>query len=232
MNAGRPAARVPIGSRDPGGSGLTVDMASNQIEGVTLYWIPLGSGGHVVRWNGKAYEAIKALREHRERCSLYHSALEVVTADARYIVEVTPIPPGAGQDRGVVGEGAVGSRWLGSLRMFRYEVRCWRDGIIPDAGDPGTVVVRICDDVRTAERILTTLPSVPKPVWGRDEFGARDMWNSNSVTSWVLAGAGVEMDGIGFPDRGRASGWDAGLVAARRSPAPTPREMTDVTPSR
>jgi hypothetical protein len=232
MNAGRPAAGVPIGSSDPGGLALTVDMVSTQTRGVTLYWIPLGSGGHVVRWNGKAYEAIKALTERRGRRSLYHSALEVTTADARYVVEVTPVPPASAHDRGVVGEGAVGSRWLGWLRLFRYEIRRWRDGTIPDAADAGTVVVRVCDDAITSERILDLLPSVPKPVWGRDELGTGDMWNSNSVTSWVLATAGIEIEGIGLPDRGRAPGWDAGLVVARRSHVPTPREMTDVKASR
>jgi hypothetical protein len=43
------------------------------------------------------------------------------------------------------------------------------------------------------------------------------MWNSNSVVSWVLATAGVDVTGIALPERGRAPGWDAGLVVARRS---------------
>jgi hypothetical protein len=218
-NAGRPADDVPIGSRGPRGFALTVDMGSAETVGVTLYWIPLGSGGHVVRWNGKAYETIKALIERRPRRSLYHSALEVTTVDARYVVEVTPVPPPGGDDRGVVGEGAVGSRWLGRLRMFRYEVRRWCDGTIPDVADPGTVVVRVCDDAIASERILDSLPSVPKPVWGRDELGTGDMWNSNSVISWVLATAGIDVDRVHLPDRGRAPGWDAGLVVARRSHA-------------
>jgi hypothetical protein len=34
---------------------------------VDLYWIPLGAGGHVVRLNGRIYEAIKAFIEHRRR---------------------------------------------------------------------------------------------------------------------------------------------------------------------
>ena len=29
--------------------------------GVSLLWLPLGAGGHVVRWNGRAYEAVAAL---------------------------------------------------------------------------------------------------------------------------------------------------------------------------
>jgi hypothetical protein len=31
-----------------------------------------------------------------------------------------------------VGTGAVGSRHLGWWRLFRYELRCWRGGAIPD----------------------------------------------------------------------------------------------------
>jgi hypothetical protein len=231
MSAGRPAGDVPIGSSDLGRVALTVDMGSIESVGVTLCWIPLGSGGHIVRWNGKAYEAIKALIERRPRRSLYHSALEVTTPDARYVIEVTPVPAQGGHDRGVVGEGAVGSRWLGWLRMFRYEVRRWCDGTIPDATDPGTVVVRVCDDGIAAQRILDSLPSVPKPVWGRDELGTGDMWNSNSVTSWVLATTGIDMDRVHLPDRGRAPGWEAGLVVARRSHVRNLRETTDVTAS-
>ena len=40
-----------------------------------------------------------------------------------------------GAERGVVAEGPVGSRWAGRLRIFRYEVRCWRGGIIPDVDE-------------------------------------------------------------------------------------------------
>jgi hypothetical protein len=98
--------------------------------------------------------------------------------------------------------------------MFRYEIRRWREGVIPDAVDPRTRIVRISDDAMTAERILASLPSVPKPVWGRDELATGDMWNSNSVVSWVLATAGVDVTGVALPERGRAPGWDAGLVVA------------------
>ncbi len=45
--------------------------------GVDLYWLPLGAGGHSVRFNGRVYEALVATVERRTRCDLYHSALEV-----------------------------------------------------------------------------------------------------------------------------------------------------------
>ena len=45
---------------------------------------------------------------------------------------MTPVPDARGAERGVVVEGSVGARWAGRLRIFRYEVRRWRDGHIPD----------------------------------------------------------------------------------------------------
>jgi hypothetical protein len=185
--------------------------------GVDLYWVPLGSGGHIVRWSGKAYEAMKAFTERRERRSLYHSALIVSTADTRHVIEVTPIPRRGDDDRGEVAGGAVASRWLEPLRLFRYEVRRWRGGELAHVADPGTIEVRVSDDPAVAERILTALPCVLTPVWGRDELQTGDMWNSNSVISWVLATAGVDVIAIPLPERGRAPGWDAGVIVARRA---------------
>jgi hypothetical protein len=42
------------------------------------------------------------------------------------------------------------------------------------------------------------------------------MWNSNSVISWLLARSGLPTDVIRPPAGGRAPGWHAGLVVARR----------------
>ena len=41
------------------------------------------------------------------------------------------------------------------------------------------------DDL-AARQLLDLAPDVPTPVWGRDELGAGEMWNSNSVTAWLL----------------------------------------------
>ena len=54
------------------------------------------------------------------------------------------------------------------------------------------------------------------PVWGRDELRAGEMWNSNSFIAWLLARSGIDTDTIRPPDNGRAPGWEAGLVVARR----------------
>ncbi len=67
----------------------------------------------------------------------------------------------------MVAEAPVGLRRLGCFRAFRYEVRRWPGGEIP------------------------ALPSVPCPVWGRDELGHGETWNSNSVVSWALARGGL-----------------------------------------
>jgi hypothetical protein len=64
--------------------------------------------------------------------------------------------------------------------------------------------------------VLDLMPSVPTPVWGRDELGTGEMWNSNSVVSWLLVRAGLEIEEIRPPAGGRAPGWDAGIVVARR----------------
>src|SRR4029450_3473266 len=101
--------------------------------GVELYWLPLGAGGWFVRLNGRIWEAIHARLEHRRPLDLYHTALVVRPPAGRFVVEnCWPIPDGDGPSRGVVVQGPVASRRMGRWRVFRYEVRRWRDGIIAD----------------------------------------------------------------------------------------------------
>lgn len=57
---------------------------------------------------------------------------------------------------------------------------------------------------------------MPTPVWGRDEHGAGEMWNSNSVIAWLIARSGLPAESIHPPAGGRAPGWCAGLAVARR----------------
>jgi hypothetical protein len=193
-------------------------MASSPpISGIDLYWLPLGAGGHSVRLNGRIFEWFVARLERRDRCDLYHSALEVRVPEGRFIIEnAWPIPDALGASRGVVVQGPVGSRRLARFRVFRYEVRRWRDGVIPDADEAVASPQRLSDDPRRARRLLDLVGSVPSLVWGRDEIGAGDMWNSNSVISWLLARSGLPTETISPPAGGRAPGWKAGLVTARR----------------
>ena len=185
-------------------------------DGVDLFWIPLGAGAHVVKATGRAYEALAALKERRPRCDLYHSALEVTVPDGRFIIEQAPVPDHDGEQRGVVAEGPVGAKWAGRLRIFRYEIRCWRAGVIPDARDAASVEI-VTTDALQAQRVLELVRSVPAPVWGRDELHAGEMWNSNSVTSWLLANAGIDAAELRPPANGRAPGWSAGVAVAARS---------------
>jgi hypothetical protein len=189
--------------------------SSQQTAAVDLYWIPLGAGQHVVRASGKVFEALSALIQRRRRCDLYHSALAVNVPEGRFVIEMTPIPDLDGEHRGVVAEGPVGTRWAGRFRLFRYEIRRWREGVIPDAGE-AISTVRLRVDSACAQRLLDLVPSVPTPVWGRDELGAGEMWNSNSVTSWLLRHGEFDTTQIEPPHGGRAPGWGAGLVVAAR----------------
>jgi hypothetical protein len=183
---------------------------------VDLYWIPLGAGAHVVKMSGRAFEAISARAQRRRRCDLYHSALVVRVPEGRFVIEMTPVPDADGLHRGVVAEGPVGMRLLGRFRVFRYEIRRWRDGTIPDIDAAIGRPVRLSDDLARARKILETLASIPVPVWGRDELDAGEMWNSNSVVSWVLTRTGLDASACRPPGRGRAPGWLAGVAVAVR----------------
>jgi hypothetical protein len=122
----------------------------------------------------------------------------------------------------VVSGGVVGSRWARRFRIFRYELRRWRDGVIPDVAEAVESPQRLTNDPGLAQRVLDLVPSVPTLVWGRDELRAGEMWNSNSVISWLIARGGLEVDAVHPPAGGRAPGWRAGVVVARREEtAPT-----------
>jgi hypothetical protein len=185
--------------------------------GVDLYWLPLGAGGWFVRANGRAYETLAALVQRREPCDLYHSALEVRVEGVRHVIEQAPVWNLKQRARGVVAEGPVGAPWLGRFKAFRYEVRRWRDGVIPDRGEAVDSPRRLSSDPDRAQRLLDLVPFVPTATWGRDEQRAGEMWNSNSLISWLLARSGHDTSAIVAPAGGRAPGWRAGLVVAGRA---------------
>ncbi len=185
--------------------------------GIDLYWLPLGAGGWFVRLNGRLYEAAHALVERRRPLDLYHCALVVRVPEGRYVVENSwPIPTADGASRGVVVEGPVASRRLARLRAFRYEVRRWRGGVLPDVGEAVESPCRVGADPGQARHLLELVDDLPTPTWGRDELGAGEMWNSNSVVAWLLVRAGVDVAAIRPPRGGRAPGWRAGVECATR----------------
>jgi hypothetical protein len=183
---------------------------------VDLYWLPLGAGGHFVRLNGRLYEALAARWQRRPPRDLYHSALQVEVPEGTFVVEQAPVHDWSGTERGVVAEGPVGARWAGRFRIFRYEIRLWRGGHIPDVAEAVDSPRRLSDEDECARRVLDQVPRVPTPVWGRDELRTGEMWNSNSVIAWVIARSGIDVESIQPPQRGRAPGWRAGLVVAHR----------------
>jgi hypothetical protein len=190
---------------------------------VLLYWLPLGAGRTTgcVRTNGRVYERIVAAREGRETCDLYHAALAVWRDGVRTTIEMTPVWGVPGVDRGAVAEGPVGARFLGRSRWFRYEVRCWRGGEIPDLAYAVESPRCLSTDDRVAATVLDLVPTVPRLVWGSDPCDLGDMWNSNSLVAWLLVGAGLDpdVDAARPPFGGRAPGWATGLaVGLRRSP--------------
>jgi hypothetical protein len=192
-------------------------------KGIYLYWIPLGAGGSgFVRFNGRVFEWATSRKEKRQPLDLYHTALEVCLPEGRFVVETMwPRPDRDGVARGVVVDGPVFASWLGFTRIFRYEVRSWQDGVLPDSGDAVGGPRLVSTDVGTAGRLLDLVGSVPELVWGRDQSGVGDMWNSNSVISWLLTRSGIDMDLVSAPDGGRAPGWDAGLAVAGKPGIPS-----------
>lgn len=181
---------------------------------VSLVWIPLGAGQRVVRFSGRCYERLVAWAQRRAPVALYHAALEVTTPAGSYVIELAPVPDPRGEARGVVRGGVVGSRWFGRLRWFRYELRCWPGGTLPDrhlaVGGP---LVLTTDPVAVT-RLLEVLPLTPTPTWGRDEQRLGEMWNSNSVIAWLLVTSELMVPEARPPLGGRAPGWDAGIRLA------------------
>ncbi|HEY6776806.1 MAG TPA: hypothetical protein VI122_09875 [Thermoleophilaceae bacterium] len=130
---------------------------------VDLYWLPLGAGGHFVRLNGRIYEALAAGLQRRPACDLYHSALQVRLPEGTFVIEQTPVPNLSGQQRGVVAGGSVGTRWAGRFRIFRYEIRLWLGGHIPDLAEAVDSPQRLTDDEARARRLLELVAQVPTP---------------------------------------------------------------------
>jgi hypothetical protein len=185
---------------------------------VDLYWLPLGAGtgGQCVRGSGRLYEALTATCQHRQRCRLYHSALIVQVDDHPHAIEMAPVWAVPDPDRGVVSQGPVGSPSWGRSHLFRYEIRCWRDGTIPDAVAAVESPRRVSTDRAMALEVLELVPSCPVVTWGRDELLTGEMWNSNSLTAWLLARTGHDTAAVRPPTGGRAPGWAAGLTVAAR----------------
>jgi hypothetical protein len=118
--------------------------------------------------------------------------------------------------RGIFESVCVGLQCFGRSRLFRYEIRRWHNGVIPDAAHAVASPRSISTSNTQARLLLDLVPNVPTATWGRDELGTGEMWNSNSLIAWLLARSGHGTDTIDPPAGGRAPGWRAGLVAAKQ----------------
>ena len=201
---------------------MSTSVGRAQSDGVDLYWLPLGAGGHFVRWNGRLYERLAAHFDHRETSDLYHSALEVHVDGDRFVIESAPAWNSAEADRGVVCEGAVGFPCLGRSRLFRYEVRRWRNGVIPDVAEAVASPRRLSTNRAQAQRLLDLVSAFPPFTWGRDELGTGEMWNSNSLTAWLLSRSGHDTEAVAtacgeVTDRDGHSFGDVRLAAVGRA---------------
>ena len=102
---------------------------------------------------------------------LFHAALLVHLPEGTTVVEVAPVwdSPEGRTDHGAVVSGPVGLRTLGRWDLFRYEVRCWRGGIVPDLADAVGGPVTLTRDEFLCRWMLDLTPAVPALTWGRDE---------------------------------------------------------------
>ncbi|MDN4481777.1 hypothetical protein [Demequina muriae] len=182
----------------------------------TLLWLPVGAGGHVVVHTSAWWERWRAAVERRPPAPLFHAALEFRLDGVPSVMEMAPAWGVGSGDQGVLATGPVGLAWLGRSRFFRYEIRCWAHGVIPDrewaVGDP----IDLTGDAETIAGMLASVGSAPTLTWGQTVPDTGDMWNSNSLVSWVLATAGLPTRHEP-PNGGRAPGWAAGEHVARRA---------------
>jgi hypothetical protein len=95
--------------------------------------------------------------------------------DSTVVIEQAPVRDDRGERRGVVARGPVGIRWAGRFQIFRYEIRRWRDGRIPDIDEAVDSPRRLTNERSRAQRVLDLVPQVPTPVWGRDDLKTGDM---------------------------------------------------------
>ena len=128
------------------GEDLGIGDTAGATAAVDLYWLPLGAGGHFVRLNGRVYEALASWIA--EAAGLRPLSLRAPdrSPGGTFVIEQAPVPDLSGEQRGVVAEGPVGSRWAGRFRIFRYEIRLWRDGNIPDIAEAVDSPRRLTDD--------------------------------------------------------------------------------------
>ena len=192
----------------------------SEVATIIVWWLPIGAGApsRVSRVTSQWWEQIIAKREHRAPKRLVHAALEVHIENERFLIEMAPEwSTYHGSHRGVVKSGPVGNRFLGRSKLFRYEIRCWIDGDLPDRQYAIGGPVAVSQDESAAHNLLESIADVPNLTWGLKPPGTGDMWNSNSLVSWLLTKAGIDAVNLSPPPGTRAPGWAAGITVAQGS---------------
>jgi hypothetical protein len=93
----------------------------------------------------------------------------------------------------------------------------------PDIAEAVVSPPHLSTDLAQARRVLDLVPRFPAETWVRHELKAGEMCNSNSLTAWLLARSGHQMEAVGPPPpwpRSRMVFW-----AGRR------RMAADICPS-
>ena len=169
-----------------------------------------------MRLNGRIFEAVGRGLEQRDRVRPLPLRMVVRVPEGEFVIEQAPV----GTERELAAsspKAPVGSRWAradSDLPLRDPPLARWRDpgrrrgGRQPAAADRGFPL--------RAGR-ARSCANVPMPVWGRDELGTGEMWNSNSVVAWLIARSGLAVDAVASTCRRARSG-----MACRSARSPTP----------
>ena len=107
------------------------------------------------------------------------------------------------------------SRAPGRLRLFRYEVRCWRDGSIPDVAEAVESPRRLTDDATMATGCSGSCRGADPRVGAR-RAGRRGHVELQLGDRLAARPRRAPSAAVAPPAGGRAPGWDAGIAAAHR----------------
>jgi hypothetical protein len=145
---------------------------------------------------------------------------------------MAPIPDLRRERRGVVAEGPVGTKWAGRFRLFRYEIRRWREGVIPDAREAiSTVSVGIDLAGRLAPVRTQGPPPLPRPAAVLRTMGWR-AWaytGSDGTANSMTTSARMHPSSRMSPAQSNGISRDFGATSDDRSPSRCPRTRRDAS---
>jgi hypothetical protein len=148
--------------------------------------------------------------ERRRACDLYHSAFIVHVPEGRFVIEQAPVGRGDALDRGVVSEGAAGSRWAERFRIFRYEIRCWRDGVlvVNQASRPRLAQLARVPGIRGAYGAIGRHPDYEQTTGVLVVRLESPLWYANASLALDSAGIELALADVRLPviERARRSG--------------------------